>query len=216
LYAAGEGGGRRLEVPAALGALAQPGFQGGGATQAVGDAGEDDGEVGGAEGYGEQGEARGGGALLGGGGELAAEVDQAADDAKDAADAGGHGWGGPRRIGVFGGGRGVGGGGHERKQNIGKEAASRKIFRNGERNNRTHGLNRKSMHNGNAVIWITVNGPDSFRPWLGPRHSNAVDSSEACHRSGSSTPCALSNAETDRRPPSLTMGVDPTDCLNTV
>ena len=60
----GQPDGRRCEVPAACSALAQPGFQGRGATQAIGDAGEDDGAIDGAEGRGEQGEAWGGGALV--------------------------------------------------------------------------------------------------------------------------------------------------------
>jgi hypothetical protein len=106
--------GRRREVLAALGALAQPGLQGRGETQAVGDAGEDDGEVDGAKGFGEVAETGGAGALLDCGGDLLAEVDQSADDAEDAAEGGGHGWGGPRRIGVGRRDRGVGGGGHER------------------------------------------------------------------------------------------------------
>jgi hypothetical protein len=71
--------------------------------------------------------------LVGRDAEVAADIDddgadRAADDAKDAADGGGHGWGGPWRIGVFGGGREVGGGGHERKQNENEGLVSRKFF----------------------------------------------------------------------------------------
>jgi hypothetical protein len=106
--------GRGREVLAARGALAQLGLQGRGEAQAVGDAGEDDGEVGAADAFGEEDDIRGGGALLDRGGKFLAEVDQPADDAEDAAEGGGHGWGGPGWIGFDGRGRGVGGGGHER------------------------------------------------------------------------------------------------------
>ncbi len=68
---------------------AQPGLQRRGATQATGDAGEDDAEIGGAEGSGELNEAWGGGALLNRAGELPAVVDQFADEAEDAADGAG-------------------------------------------------------------------------------------------------------------------------------
>ena len=51
--------GRWREVLAAGGALAKPGFQCHGAAQAIGDAGEDDSEIGGAEGSGEEGKAWG-------------------------------------------------------------------------------------------------------------------------------------------------------------
>ena len=61
--------------------------------QATGDAGEDDGEVGGAEWFGEEGEAWGGGALLDRGRELLAVVDQFADEAEDAVEAAGCGRG---------------------------------------------------------------------------------------------------------------------------
>ncbi len=72
-------------------------------------------DVGGAERFGEEPEIRGGGAVMGGGDELLAEVDQSADEEEDAVEGGGHGWGGPRWIGVGGCGRGVGGGvRHER------------------------------------------------------------------------------------------------------
>ena len=74
-----------------------------------------DGEVGGAEGFGEEPVVWGGGALLGCGDELLAEVDQSADEAEDAVEGGGRGWGVPRWIGVGGLGRGVCGGRHERK-----------------------------------------------------------------------------------------------------
>ena len=124
----GQADGRWREVPAAGGALAEPGFQRRGAAQATGDAGEDDGEVGGAEGSGEQGEAWGGGALLHRAGELLAVVDQFADEAEDAAEAAGHGRAGPRRIGVRGWGGGLGRGGHERNKNTAGGTLSRKIF----------------------------------------------------------------------------------------
>ncbi len=45
----GQAEGQRLEVPAAAGALAEPGFERGGAEQAACDAGEDQREIGGAE-----------------------------------------------------------------------------------------------------------------------------------------------------------------------
>jgi hypothetical protein len=53
----GQADGGWLEVLAAGGATDERGFEGRGATQATGDAGEDDSEVGGAEGFGEEGEA---------------------------------------------------------------------------------------------------------------------------------------------------------------
>ena len=102
LMRGGHAGGRWRQVPAACGALAEPGFQGRGAAQAGGNAGEDDRDIGGAEGSGEEGEAGGGGALLDGGGELFAVVDQPAEDAEDATDAGGHDGGGPGWIGGHG------------------------------------------------------------------------------------------------------------------
>ena len=83
--------------------------------QAGGDAGEDDGEVGGAEGSGEQGESRGGGALLDRGGEVPAVVDQLAEHAEDAADAAGHVRAGPGWIGVHGQGGRLSRGEHEQK-----------------------------------------------------------------------------------------------------
>ena len=104
----GQADGGWLEVLAAGGAMAKRGFQGRGAAQAIGDAGEDDGEIGGAEGSGEEGEAWGGSALVNRAGELPAVVDQFADEAEDAAEAAGHGWGGPGRIGVRGWGGGLG------------------------------------------------------------------------------------------------------------
>ena len=78
------------------------GFERRGAAQAAGDAGEDDREVGGAEGAGEEGEAWGRGALLNRAGELLAVVDQFADEAEDAAEGGRHGGVGPGQIGVSG------------------------------------------------------------------------------------------------------------------
>ena len=76
--------------------------------QAIGDAGEDDGEVGGAEGSGEEGEAGGGRAKLDRGGELLAIVDQFADGALRTR---------PRRLGMGGDGAGsLGGSGHETKR----------------------------------------------------------------------------------------------------
>jgi hypothetical protein len=59
----GQTDGRHRKVQAACRASAEPGFQGRGAAQAIGDAGEDDRDVGGAEGSGEEGEASGGGVL---------------------------------------------------------------------------------------------------------------------------------------------------------
>ena len=67
------------------------GFEGRGSAQAIGDAGEDDREVGGAEGSGEHGETWGGSALLDRAGELLAVVDQFADEAEDSAEGGGQG-----------------------------------------------------------------------------------------------------------------------------
>ena len=98
----GQADGRWRQVPAACGALAEPGFQGRGAVQAGGDAGEDDGEVGGAEGSGEPGKSRGGGALLDRAGEVPAVVDQPAEHAEDAADTVGRVRAGPGCIGVHG------------------------------------------------------------------------------------------------------------------
>jgi hypothetical protein len=114
----GQADGRRREVLAASSAPAKHGFQRGGAAQAVGDAGEDDSEIGGAEGYGEQGEAGGGSAALNRSGELPAVVDKFADDAEDAAESSGHGRAGPNRIGFRGWGGGLGRGGHEQNKNI--------------------------------------------------------------------------------------------------
>ncbi len=116
------GGGRTdgvwRKVLAAFGAEAQFGLEGRGETQAVGDAGEDEREVGGAEASGEAGEVWGGGALLDRDGDLFAEVDESAEDAEYAADCGGRGWGGPRWIGVGGRGRGEGWAErHEQKKN---------------------------------------------------------------------------------------------------
>ena len=102
------------EVLAALDALGQHGFEGHGAAQAAGDAGDDERDVGGAEGFGEEPEVRGGGAFMGGGDELLADADESADDVEDAAEAGERGWGVPRWIGVDGLGWGVCGGRHER------------------------------------------------------------------------------------------------------
>ncbi len=59
----------------------------------------DDRDIGGAEGFGEQDEVSGGGALLNRAGELPAVVDQSAEDAEDVADAAGHARIGPMRIG---------------------------------------------------------------------------------------------------------------------
>ena len=53
----GQADGRNREVPAALGAFAEFGFQHRGPAQATGDAGEDDGDIGGAERSDEEGEA---------------------------------------------------------------------------------------------------------------------------------------------------------------
>jgi len=111
--------GRRREVLAACGAPAEPGFQCGGTAQAIGDAGEDDREIGGAEGSGEQGEAWGGSAKLNRAGELLAVVDQFADDAENAADGARDGAARPMGIGVRGGGGGLGVDAHERNKNTG-------------------------------------------------------------------------------------------------
>jgi hypothetical protein len=105
------------EVVAAGSAPAKRGFQGGGATQAAGDAGEDGREVGGAEGFGEQCETWRGSALVHCAGELPAVADQFADDAEDTAEGGGHGRGGPRCIEIRGWGGGLGAGGHGHSKN---------------------------------------------------------------------------------------------------
>ena len=109
--------GRGREVLAACRAPAERGFQGRGAPQAIGDAGDDGGEIGGAEGSGEESEAWGGGAKLDGAGELLAVVDQFANEAENAAEAAGHVNIGPGRIGGCGWGRWLGGSGHERNEN---------------------------------------------------------------------------------------------------
>jgi hypothetical protein len=101
--------------------LAKPGFQRRGAAQAIGDAGEDDGEIGGAEGSGERGKAWGGSALVDRAGDLPAVVDQFADEAEDAAEGGGHCRAGPGRIGMWGWGGRLGLGIHGRNKNM-KEA----------------------------------------------------------------------------------------------
>ena len=103
------------QVPAACGAPAKPGFQGRGAEQARGDAGEDDREIGGGEGSGEKGTAWGADTLLNCGGELLAVIDQFAQDAEDATDAGRHARVGPGRIGGHGWDGSLGRGGHEQK-----------------------------------------------------------------------------------------------------
>ena len=105
---------------------AKPGFQCRGAAQAIGDAGEDDGEIGGAEGPGEQGEARGRGALLNRAGEFLAVIDQFADQAEDAADAAGDVGAGPRWLGVRGWGRSLGCGRHEQNKNTKSESCQGK------------------------------------------------------------------------------------------
>ena len=96
------------------------GFEGGGAAQAIGDAGEDDGDVGAAERSGEVGGAWGGGVLLDRGGELLAIVDEFAEDAEDAAEGIGHGFAGPGRNGIWGWRGELGGGRHERNKNTTK------------------------------------------------------------------------------------------------
>ena len=113
----GQADGRNREVPAALGAFAELGFQHRGPAQATGDAGEDDGDIGGAERSDEEGEAWGAGALLHRGGELFAIVDQLANEVEDAAEAAGHVGAGPGRIGLRGWGGEFEGGGHERNKN---------------------------------------------------------------------------------------------------
>src|SRR5262249_1735865 len=96
----GKGYGRRQKVLAARGTLAEHGVQRRSAAQTAGDAGQDHRDVGGAEGSGEKGEARCGGALLDGDGDLLAAVDQLADQAQDTAEGGRRGCAGPRRIGI--------------------------------------------------------------------------------------------------------------------
>ena len=119
----GQADGRHRQFLAALDAAAQPGFQHCGATQATGDTGEDDREVGSAEGTDEPGKARGAGALLDRDGELLAVVDQFAHEAENAAEAGGRVRAGPGRIGLRGWGGKLEGGGHERNKNINGEGA---------------------------------------------------------------------------------------------
>ena len=113
----GQADGRQRDVPASCGVPGEPGFQHRGTPQATGDAGEDDGDIGGAEGSGEEGEAWGASALLHRGGELLAVVDQFAHEAEDAAEAGGRVGAGPGRIGLRGWGGEFEGGGHERNKN---------------------------------------------------------------------------------------------------
>jgi hypothetical protein len=107
---------------------AQPGLQRRGATQATGDAGEDDSEIGSAEGSGELNEAWGGGAALNRLGELPAVVDQFADEAKDAVDGTGYARAGPVRIGSCGRGGSLGRGRHERNRNTSEALLSRKEY----------------------------------------------------------------------------------------
>ncbi len=111
--------GRRLQVPAAGGAPAEPGFERGGAEQTAGDAGEDQREIAGAEDCGDEGEAgedmRVGGMLAQRVGEVLAVGDERADEAEDLADALRH---GPIGIGLDGCDRGGGGVEHERNKNI--------------------------------------------------------------------------------------------------
>jgi hypothetical protein len=105
---------------------AQPGLQRRGATQATGDAGEDDAEIGGAERSGELHEAWDGSALLNRFSELPAVVDQSADEAEDAADRTGDVTAGPVSIGSCGRGGGLGRGRHERNKNTKEGLSSRK------------------------------------------------------------------------------------------
>ncbi len=113
----GRADGRRAQVRPARGTPAQSDFQGRGEAQAIGDASEDGSDIGGAEGSGELGEARDGGTLLNRDGELLAVVDQFADEAEDAADAGGYVRAGPVWIGIRGRGGGLRAGVHERNKN---------------------------------------------------------------------------------------------------
>jgi hypothetical protein len=113
----GQADGCHRQIPAALRALAEFGFQHCGTPQATGDAGEDDRKVGGAERSGEEGEAWGAGPLLDRDGELLAVIDQLADQVEDAAEAAGHVRAGPRWIGLGGWGGKLEGGGHERNKN---------------------------------------------------------------------------------------------------
>ena len=122
----GQADGRRLEVLAASGMPAQPGLQRRGATQATGDAGENNAEIGGAEGTGELNEAWDGGVLLNRFSDLPAVVDQSADEAEDAADRTGDVTAGPVSIGSCGRGGGLGRGRHERNKNTNEGLLSRK------------------------------------------------------------------------------------------
>jgi hypothetical protein len=104
-----------LKVAAPGGELGEPVFEGGGAEQAAGDAGEDQGDVAGAEDAGDEGEAGedfgGSGVLLEGVGEVPAIGDECVEEADDLADARGL---GPIGIGLEGSGRSGGGAGHGR------------------------------------------------------------------------------------------------------
>ena len=84
-----------LEVPAAGAVAEQPFFERGGAQQAAGDAGEDQGDIAGGEDAGDEGEEgediRACGVLLESVGEVFTVGDERSDEAEDLADAGGHG-----------------------------------------------------------------------------------------------------------------------------
>jgi hypothetical protein len=113
----GQADGLHREVSAAGGAGAKPGFQCHGAPQAAGDESEDDGQIGGSEGFGEAGETWSGGALLNRGGQFFPVVDQFANEAEDAADARGHVRTRPLRVGFRGTDGRFGTGEHERDKN---------------------------------------------------------------------------------------------------
>ena len=111
-------GRRLLQVLAAGGALAEPVFERGGAEQAACGAGEDQREIGGCEGGGDEGEAgeemRGGAVLAQRVGEIPAVGDEGAEEAEDLADTRGH---GPIGIGLEGFGRCGGCVEHEHNKN---------------------------------------------------------------------------------------------------
>ncbi len=102
---------------ATCGAPAKPGLQFRGTSQATGDAGEDDGEVGGAEGPGQADEVRGADAALKRAGDLLAVVDQFPNEAEEAADGPGC-RAGSRRIGGCSRGADLGLTRHERNKSM--------------------------------------------------------------------------------------------------
>src|SRR6185437_7781910 len=124
--------GRRTRGPGwhvwAGGQRGDPGLERAGAQQALGDAREDQADVARTEGAGDEAEVGAGGALLEGGGEFLAVVDELADEAEEAAEAGGpivaeH--GGVGEEGLDG---EVDPVGHERNRNTKLAGASRNFF----------------------------------------------------------------------------------------